>query len=137
MTTNATPEIDTMLTEIRSAWSEVKPLPSAMKALQDDHDRLESTLTDLRRASASRLTRHAPRLPGRVSDDCARAIAAQFIAHCERSHKLEALCSLSSQREALTSFAREHLKPHHPRRPHHHRNPAPRRIRRRDPRTDL
>src|SRR6266850_2833285 len=106
---NPTPEIETILTEVRSAWSAVKPLPETVRSLQDDHDRLTQQVTDLRRSSLSRSTLHAPRLPGRVSDDCARAIAAQFIAHCERSNKLEALCSLPSQRDALTAFARDHL----------------------------
>ena len=106
-----TPEIETMLTEVRSAWSSIKPLPETLRSLQDDHDRLSQQVTDLRRSSILRSASGGggSRRPGYVSDDCARAIAAQFIAHCERSNKLEALCSLPSQREVLTTFAREHL----------------------------
>jgi HK97 family phage major capsid protein len=46
---------------------------------------------------------------GRVSVDCARAMAAQFIAHCEKSGKLEALASVPAQRDSLTAFARDAL----------------------------
>jgi hypothetical protein len=38
-----------------------------------------------------------------VSDDCARHLAATFIVHCERSDKLDALCSAAPQRDTLTA----------------------------------
>jgi len=44
-----------------------------------------------------------------VSEECARNVAAHFIAHCERSGKLEALTSLPAQREALAAFACDSL----------------------------
>ncbi len=47
-----------------------------------------------------------PRTPGSVTDDCARHLAAQFILHCERSDKLDALSSLPVQRDHLRDFAR-------------------------------
>ena len=36
-------------------------------------------------------------------------LAATFIAHCERSDKLDALCSAPAQRDAVTAFARDTL----------------------------
>jgi len=44
-----------------------------------------------------------------VSHDCARHLAAQFIAQCERSDKLDALSSVPGQRDALLGFARNAL----------------------------
>ena len=104
-------EIESILTEVRSTWSGLKPLPETVRTLQDDHDNLRQQVSDLRRSHASRITHHGPasRPAGHVSDDCARALAALFIHHCDRSHKLEALCSAPSQRDALTAFARDHL----------------------------
>jgi HK97 family phage major capsid protein len=46
---------------------------------------------------------------GRVSDECALHIASQFVALCEKSGKLEALCSSHSQREAILSLTRATL----------------------------
>jgi len=108
MQTTPTPD-QNVITELTTDIAQLRGLPSTLRSLQDDHDRLSQHVTDLRRTALSRSTQHGARLPGRVSDDCARAIAAQFIAHCERSNKLEALCSLPSQRDALTTFARDHL----------------------------
>ena len=63
----------------------------------------------------SRRRQFAPRAPGLVSDDCARHLAAQFIVHCEKSDKLDALCSVPAQRDALIDFARRHAEPEHAR----------------------
>jgi hypothetical protein len=40
---------------------------------------------------ASRHSSPVTRHPGQVTDDCARYLAGQFVAHCERSGKLDAL----------------------------------------------
>jgi HK97 family phage major capsid protein len=44
-----------------------------------------------------------------VSDECARHLAATFVAHCNRSGTLEALCSSSSQRDAMLQLSRDAL----------------------------
>jgi HK97 family phage major capsid protein len=103
-------ELQTVLTDIKTGWTDVKQLPAGFKALQDDHTRLEQQFTDVRRLLAARGQGAARvRANGEVSDECARQLAAHFIAHCERSGKLEALASLPAQRDALTAFARDSL----------------------------
>jgi HK97 family phage major capsid protein len=109
MTDNQLTEFETVMTEIRGDWSQLKPMPTALKSLQAAHDQLSQQMTGMRRLMASRGSSPAPHRPGRVSDDCARHIAAAFIAHCEKSGKLEALCSAPSQRDALLSTARDTL----------------------------
>jgi HK97 family phage major capsid protein len=103
------PLTETELTELQTTVAQVKQLPATLQSLQDDTARLTNQLTDLRRSTLSRFTLPAPHSPGRVSDDCAAHVAAQFIAHCERSGKLEALASTSPNRDALVNFARSTL----------------------------
>ena len=105
-----TTELETALTEFQSGWAQIKSLPATVQALQSEAAQVRQQLTDTRRLMAStRNTQHAIRPHGLVTDDCARHFAAAFIVHCERSNKLEALCSVPSQREALVSFARDTL----------------------------
>jgi HK97 family phage major capsid protein len=104
-----TAEIQSLLTEIKGGWSGVSALPAEVKALREGADKLVTDLKDVRRQLASRQGVAVPRRRGGVSDDCARHLAATFIAHCERSDKLDALCSLGAQRDALTAFARDTL----------------------------
>jgi HK97 family phage major capsid protein len=40
-----------------------------------------------------------------VSDECARQLAAQLVAHCHKSDRLSCLCSVPAQRDALVDFA--------------------------------
>ena len=108
------PEIQTILTEVKSDWAGIKILPSTLKTIQEENTDLKDSLADIRRSllyhSALRTPRSAlQRYPGCVSDDCARFLAATFIHHCERSGKLEALASHPAQRSILTAFARDHL----------------------------
>jgi len=49
------------------------------------------------------------RIPGEVSDGCAKWFAAQFILHCEKSGKLDSLSSLANVRESLSTVARQVL----------------------------
>jgi HK97 family phage major capsid protein len=81
-----------------------------MKALQGETAQLQQHLADVRRLIAARPSTN-PRLraPGLVSEECARHLAAQFIAQCEKSDKLEALCSLPAQRDVMVTFARQTL----------------------------
>ena len=102
-------EFQGLLTEIKGGWAELKSLPATFKLLQGDTVQLQQHVTDLRRASLSRIAHHGSHSPGLVSDECARHLAAQFVVQCEKSGKLEALCSLSAQRDALTAFARDTL----------------------------
>jgi Phage capsid family. len=95
-------ELNTLLSDIRSDWSQ-------FKSLQTEHNQLAQQMTSLRRLIAGRHSTPSTRPSGRVSDDCARHIAATFIAHCEKSGKLEALCSAPSQRDALLTSARDTL----------------------------
>src|SRR5437870_1983434 len=107
-------DFQTILTDIRGGWAEVKSLPATVKSLEDDNTQLRDDLTDVRRSLLSHSALRTPhsafqRSPGCVSDDCARRIAATFIHHCARSGALDALASQSAQRDALISFARQSL----------------------------
>jgi HK97 family phage major capsid protein len=102
-------ELENVLNELKSGWAEIKSLPSALSSLQAETLQLKQHVTDVRRSVLSRFTPYVSRTPGSVTDDCARHLAARFIAHCERSGKIEALCSVGSQRDALTAFARDTL----------------------------
>jgi hypothetical protein len=97
-----THEFTTLLKDIRADWSQ-------FKSLQTEHTQLSQQMTSVRRLLATRHSSPVTHHPGRVSDDCARHIAASFIAHCEKSGKLEALCSAPSQRDALINTARDTL----------------------------
>jgi len=103
-------EFQTILGEIKDDWAEIKNLPATCKGLQGENSQLKQHVNDVRRLLASRSasTSH-PRARGFVSDECAQFIAATLIAHCDKSGKLDALCSLPSQRDALASFARDTL----------------------------
>ncbi|HEY5914532.1 MAG TPA: phage major capsid protein [Verrucomicrobiae bacterium] len=107
--TEQTMEIQNLLTEIKGGWSGVSALPTEVKALREGADRLATDLKDVRRQLASRIGVAWPRRRGAVSDDCARHLAATFVAHCERSDKMDALCPVPAQRDALTAFARDTL----------------------------
>ena len=103
-------EFQVILGEVKGGWAAIKDLPAAFKTFEDEQARLRQHVTDVRRLLASRSPGAArARVPGLVSDDCARYLAAHFIAHCEKSGKLEALCSLPAQRDALAQFARGQL----------------------------
>src|SRR6266705_920901 len=103
-------EFQSLLGEIKTGWAELKPLPATFKTLQDETTRLQQHVQDVRRSLASRASL-SPRIRarGQVTEECARHLAAQFIVQCEKSDKLEALCSLPAQRDALVGFARSTL----------------------------
>lgn len=102
-------ELRTMLADIRGGWSEVSVLPAEVKALKDGADKLSCDLREVRRGLLTRQGLRGARPRGHVSDECARHLSAQFIVHCERSDKLEALSSVSAQRDSLITFARQTL----------------------------
>jgi HK97 family phage major capsid protein len=107
--TSTTPSPETETHEFTSLLKEIKADWSQFKSLQTEQSQLSQQMTSLRRLLASRNVSPAIRRSGRVSDDCARHVAAAFIAHCEKSGKLEALCSVPSQRDALINSARDTL----------------------------
>src|SRR5882724_6486416 len=104
-------EFQTILTDIKGCSAEFKNLPGTIRSLQEENGRLSNDLAAVRRSLLSQRSTLNPQLPrsGRVSDDCARRIAATFIQHCARSGALEARASQSTQRDALLTFARESL----------------------------
>ncbi len=103
-------EFQELLGEMRSGWSEIRQLPGAVRELREEGARAKQQLAELRRSSAVRAQERTRARPhGSVSAECAEHVAATFIAHCERSGKLEALCSVPSQRDALVLFARDRL----------------------------
>jgi HK97 family phage major capsid protein len=102
-------ELENVVGEIRDAWSEIRGLPAEVKTLKEGTDKLSGDLREVRRGLLTRAAVSAPRPRGGVSEECARHLAAQFIVHCERSDKLEALSSVSGQRDTLMNFARSTL----------------------------
>ena len=102
-------ELRAVVGEIRGAWSSISALPAELKTLKEGADKFSGELREVRRSLLSRSPLLAARPRGQVSEGCARHVAAQFIAHCERSDKLEALSSVPAQRDALVSFARNTL----------------------------
>jgi hypothetical protein len=106
---DANAEIQSLLGEIRTGWSGVSVLPAEVKTLRESNERLASDLKEVRRQLAARSTGFRPRLVGQVSEECARQVAASFVLHCERSDKLEALCSVPAQRDAMLTMARDTL----------------------------
>ncbi|HLH54553.1 MAG TPA: phage major capsid protein [Verrucomicrobiae bacterium] len=99
-------EFNSILGEIRGAWSAIRGLPAEVQTLRDGADKLAGDLRDVRRQVLSRPPGALARCPGQVSEECARHLAAQFIVQCERSDKLDALSSVPGQRDALLNFAR-------------------------------
>jgi HK97 family phage major capsid protein len=100
-------EFQGILGELKGSWSELHGLPGAFKGLQDETAQLKQHVDDTRRLVAARSGMSSRRrTAGLVSDDCARHLSAQFICHCEKSDKLEALCSAPAQRDSLRDFAR-------------------------------
>ncbi len=109
MTEEQVKEFATNAAELKTRLPQIETLSSSVKTLQDENAQLRQHVTDVRRLLATRHSSAATRHPGLVTDDCARYLAAQFVLQCEKSGKLEALCSLPAQREALASLARETL----------------------------
>ena len=104
-----TAEMQTLLGEIKTGWSSVSALPAEVKGLREGADRLATDVKEVRRQLAARHGVSVPRRRGVVSDECARHLASTFVLHCERSDKLDALCSVPAQRDALLTLARDTL----------------------------
>src|SRR5262249_43302642 len=84
-------ELQTLLSEMKGGWAEVQPLPASVKTLQGEPAQLQQHVADVRRLLAARPSvSQRLRAPGLISEECARHLAAQFIAQCEKGDKLEA-----------------------------------------------
>src|ERR1041384_5340595 len=80
-------ELQTELTTINTRVTELAGLSTTVKTLEDQTAQLAHDIADVRRSLlAPRQAPSASRLPGAVTDDCARHLAARFIAHCARSN---------------------------------------------------
>ena len=103
-------EFQGILGEVKGGWSQIKDLPATFRSLQDETSRLQQQFNQVRRLITERGHGACPaRRSGSVTEDCARNLAAHFIAHCEKSDKLDALSSLPAQRDRLRDFARNTL----------------------------
>src|SRR5262249_43441164 len=110
LTEDQVKEFQSILGEMKGSWADLKNLPATFRSLQDETTQLKQHLNDVRRLLATRGNAVSRvRTPGLVTDECAQHLAAQFIVHCERSDKLEALSSLPAQRDNLRDFARSTL----------------------------
>ncbi|HVV01855.1 MAG TPA: phage major capsid protein [Verrucomicrobiae bacterium] len=111
MTTSQTtdPQTQNSAAELAAVLSDIKETRDRFKGLETETATLKQHINELRRLTVVPGTPSRVRPRGSVSDACARQIAAQFIAHCERSGKLEALASCGVQRDTLTAFARDEL----------------------------
>src|SRR6267378_6781445 len=101
-------QLEKTLSTIQEQLPRLQGLHDTVKGLGDKQSSIETQVAELRMFAKRTHVPVQPR-PGKVSDDCARHLAAQFIVHCERSNKLEALSSMPSQRGALLDLARSTL----------------------------
>jgi len=98
---------DSKIVELEKKYgTELTPLKDDITALKTGQNELKSGMDEIKRSRL--ITPRTLTIPrrGHISDECARAVAAQFILHCERSGKMEALTSVVSQRDALLDQAR-------------------------------
>lgn len=99
-------EFQSILGEVKGGWAEIKALPATFKTLQDDNAQVQQQVKEVRRLIAGHAaTNPRTRGAGLVSDECARHLAAQLVAHCHKSDRLSGLCSVPAQRDALIDFA--------------------------------
>lgn len=87
----------------------LKTTGTDITALKTTANDLTTKLADFQKQRKMTSSLRSMRRSGEVSDECAMAIGAHFILHCERSDKLAAFCSVPSQRDALLTMARNHL----------------------------
>ena len=109
LTEDQVKEFQTIMGEVRGSWAGLTALPGEVKSLREGSERMAGELKDLRRSLVGRPAAQSARVRGVVSEDCARHLASSFILHCERSDKLDALCSVAAQRDAILALARDTL----------------------------
>jgi HK97 family phage major capsid protein len=110
LTEDQVKEFRGILDDMRSGWPEMKGLPAGIKAIQEEQTRVQEQLADIRRREAARISVPGrPRQRGMVSDDTAELLACISVVQCLKSGCLEALSSVSAQRDALIDLARKRL----------------------------
>ncbi len=102
-------DFDGALRDFHQRWPDFQALPEKVKSVETECAQLQQHLATLRRATALRAGGVIARPRGMVSEDCARHLAATFVAHCNRSGTLEALCPSPAQRDSLLQLSREAL----------------------------
>jgi HK97 family phage major capsid protein len=103
-------EFKSVLADFSQRWPELKKVPDELKDSNLHIAEVQDSLAKIqKRLAKAEQARDTIRRPGSVSDNCARAMAAHFIMHCQRSGKMEALTSVKSQRDILATFAHETL----------------------------
>ena len=81
-------EFQGILGEMKAGWAEIKRLPEVFSAFKSENDTLRKDLTEVRRLMVARTTfGSSVRLPGLVSDDCARHLTGIALAARLRSGK--------------------------------------------------
>jgi len=98
---------------VTSTDKKLTGVSTALKAVQDDNERLQTEFAKLQRAYLNRQSsgacQPAPNRRGMVSDECAAYLGATFIQQCAKSGKLELLSQSSATRDALLNTARQTL----------------------------
>jgi HK97 family phage major capsid protein len=98
--------LEKQIGELLGMKSEITPLKEGFEGMKGHINELKSAIDELKKVRMLQGRIRSLPLAGEVSEECAREIASQFILHCERSGKLEALCSQSKTRESLLDVAR-------------------------------
>jgi HK97 family phage major capsid protein len=81
-------EFQGLLGEIKSGWSDLKNLPQHLGTLRGENEALRKDVNEMRRLMATRAAFSSnPRLPGLVTDDCARHLTGIALAARLRSGK--------------------------------------------------
>src|SRR6266853_1460411 len=80
-------EFQTILTETKDGLSKIKDLPGFLASLQTENETMRKDLTEVRRMFVTRHLSATPRLPGFVTDECARHFTGIALAARLRSGK--------------------------------------------------
>src|SRR4051794_17192663 len=97
------------MTEIETLQSTLTELKTELPSLKEMRTESAKTKQELKSLQSLVLATYSKRKRGVVSERCALHLASQFITHCERSGKLEGLCSAPGQRDSLLTIARDVL----------------------------
>jgi HK97 family phage major capsid protein len=102
-------QFTTDLTDIKGGFAQVKDLPTTIKSLENRVAINHETLEQIQHSLTTGYAAPTVRQPGTVSEGCATAIAAHLIQQYAKAGRLEALSSVPAQRDALMTFATNHL----------------------------
>ena len=115
--TNLDEELRSSLTNLNKRFGKLDDIEKSLTGQTKSIETLTGTVAEVQQKCIDMEKRtidslsNGPRIriPGKVSDGCAKHLAAQFILHCEKSGKLDALSSISTQRDGLSTVARQVL----------------------------